>query len=118
MSFAHTRSGARFIAVWGLRAVSLQHGMGPLHPDLFPFEQFTVSDDRGARYDLDFTSGSGREWTSQISLRPTPPDDIRWLDVAAPPGPAVRVMLAPRATRRRTARRNSARRSSARASIC
>ncbi len=67
--------------------------MGLPHPDLIPFELFTVTDDRSARYDLDFTPGSGPEWTCEISLRPTPPDDIRWLDVAAPLGPAVRVEL-------------------------
>ena len=93
MSFAHTGSGARFIAAWGMRTPSLQHPMGLPHPDLIPFELFTVTDDRGARYDLDFTPGSGPEWTCEISLRPAPPDDIRWLDVAAPLSPAVRVEL-------------------------
>ena len=93
MSFAHTGSGARFIAAWGMRTPSLQHPMGLPHPDLIPFELFTVTDDRGARYDLDFTPGSGPEWTCEIGLRPTPPGDIRWLDVAAPLSPAVRVEL-------------------------
>jgi hypothetical protein len=93
MSFAHTGSGARFIAVWGIRTPLVQLRMGLSHPDLIPFGQFTVADDRGARYELDFTPGSGPEWTSVIALRPTPPADIRWLDVAAPLGPAVRVDL-------------------------
>src|SRR5580704_266402 len=60
---------------------------------LIPFEQFTVADDRGARYELDFTPGGGPEWTSVISLRPTPPAGVRWLDVATPLGPAVRIDL-------------------------
>ena len=92
MSFAQTGSGARFIAAWGMRTLSLPHPMGLAHPDLKPFELFTVTDDRGARYDLDFMPG-GREWTSEISLHPTPPDDIRWLDVAAPLRPTARVEL-------------------------
>src|SRR5208283_2355433 len=91
MSFAHTGSGARFIAVWGLYTPTRQLRLGLRHPDLIPFELFTVADDRGARYDLDFTPGDGPEWTSEISLRPTPPDDVRWLDVAAPLSPAVRI---------------------------
>ena len=93
MSFAHTGSGARFIAVWGIRTPFLQLRLGLAHPDLIPFGQFTVADDRGARYELDFTPGGGPEWTSVISLRPTPPAGIRWLDVAAPLGPAVRIDL-------------------------
>jgi hypothetical protein len=93
MSFARTGSGARFIAVWGVNTQSVQLQMGLRHPDLMPFGLFTVADDRGAQYDLDFTPGGGPEWTSQISLRPTPPTDIRWLDVAAPLGPAVRIDL-------------------------
>jgi hypothetical protein len=93
MSFAHTGSGARFIAVWGIRTPLLQLRLGLAHPDLIPFEQFTVADDRGARYELDFTPGGGPEWTSVISLRPTPPAGVRWLDVAAPLGPAVRIDL-------------------------
>ena len=93
MSFAHTGSGARFIAVWGLYTPTRQLRLGLRHPDLIPFELFTVADDRGARYDLDFTPGDGPEWTSEISLRPTPPDDVRWLDVAAPLSPAMRIDL-------------------------
>jgi hypothetical protein len=92
MSFAQTGSGARFIAAWGMRTLSLPHPMGLAHPDLKPFELFTVTDDRGARYDLDFMPG-GRVWTCEISLQPTPPDDIRWLDVAAPLRPTTRVEL-------------------------
>jgi hypothetical protein len=92
MSFAQTGSGARFIAAWGMRTLSLPHPMGLAHPDLKPFELFTVTDDRGARYDLDFMPG-GRVWTCEISLHPTPPDDIRWLDVAAPLRPTTRVEL-------------------------
>jgi hypothetical protein len=92
MSYAHTSAGARFIGVWGVRALSLEYRMG-LHPDLIPFELFTVTDDRGVRYDLDFSSGGGPGWTGEISLRPNPPDDIRWLDVATPLGPAVRIEL-------------------------
>jgi hypothetical protein len=93
MSFAQTCSGARFIAVWGVHTQSLLLRMGLRHPDLIPFGLFTVTDDRGALYDLDFTPGGGPEWTSEISLRPTPPTDIRWLDVAAPLSPAVRIDL-------------------------
>ena len=93
MSFAHTGSGARFIALWGKPTLSPQPELGLRHPELFPFELFTVTDDRGARYDLDFTHGGGSEWISEISLHPAPPDDIRWLEVAAPPSPAVRVDL-------------------------
>ena len=93
MSFAQTRSAARFIAVWGVRTPLLQFRLGLQHPDFIPFERFTAADDRGARYDLDFMPSAGPETTSEIRLRPTPPGDIRWLDVAAPPSQAVRIDL-------------------------
>ncbi len=93
MSYAHTGAGARFIAAWGVRILSLQHWMKVPHPDLIPLELFTVTDDRGTRYDLDFAPGGGPEWVGEISLRPDPPDDIRWLDVATPLGLAGRVEL-------------------------
>ena len=95
MSFAHTGSGARFIALWGKPTLSPQHELGLQNPELFPIGRFTVTDDRGSRYELDFTHGGGSEWISEINLHPAPPDDIRWLEVAAPPSPAVRVDLTP-----------------------
>jgi hypothetical protein len=95
ISFAHTGSGARFIALWAIHTVSLQRQAGLEHPELIPFGQFTVTDNRGARYDLEFTAGGGPEWISQVSLSPTPPDDIRWLDVAAPLSPVTRISLVP-----------------------
>ena len=94
MSFAHTGSGARFIAAWGIRTQSPEHRLSLLqHPGLVPFGLFTVNDDRGARYDLDGTPTGDPDWTSEISLRPTPPRDIRWLDVAAPGRAAARIDL-------------------------
>ena len=95
MSFAHTGSGARFIALWGKPTLSPQHELGLQHPELFPIEKFTVTDDRGSAYALDFTHGGGSEWITEINLHPAPPDDIRWLEIAAPPSPAVRVDLTP-----------------------
>jgi hypothetical protein len=93
MSFAHTGSRARFIAVWGIHSLFPAGGMGVHNPDLIPFGQFTVADDRGRRYRLEFTPGGGPEWTSEITLQPEPPDDIRWLDICAPGEEAVRVEL-------------------------
>ena len=95
MSFAHTGSGARFIALWGKPTLSPQHELGLQNPELFPIGRVTVTDDRGSVYELDFTHGGGSEWISEIKLHPAPPDDIRWLEVAAPPSPAVRVDLTP-----------------------
>jgi hypothetical protein len=95
MSFAHSGSGARFIALWGKPTLSPQHELGLQPPELFPVGMFTVTDDRGSEYELDFTPSGGPEWISEINLRPAPPDGIRWLKIAAPPGPAVRVDLTP-----------------------
>jgi hypothetical protein len=99
MSFAHTGTGARLIALWGEPTLSREHELGlqqagPLPVGLLTVT-FTVTDDRGSAYELDFTHAGGPELTSQIILHPAPPDGIRWLEVAAPPGPAVRVNLDP-----------------------
>ena len=95
MSFAHTGSGARLTALWGNPTLSPEHELGLQQPELFPVSLFTVTDDRGSVYQLDYTYPGGTEWISQIYLRPAPPDGIRWLEVAAPPGPALRVDLTP-----------------------
>jgi hypothetical protein len=95
MSYARTGSGARFIVAWGIRTPSLQHLMSYQRLDLIPFDQFTVTDDRGARYQLDCAAAGDPEWTGEVGLHPAPPEDIRWLDVTAPPGSAARVDLRP-----------------------
>ena len=95
MSFAQTGAGARFVAAWGVRTPSLEPQLGYQHPGLIPFEEFTVTDDRGGRYQLDHTPGSDMEWPNLISLSPAPPDTIRWLDVAPPYRQAIRVDLCP-----------------------
>ena len=95
MSFARTGAGARLIVLWGKPTLSRDHELGLQQAELFPLDLFTVTDDRGSAYGLDLTPANGPEWISQINLRPVPPDGIRWLEVAALPGPAVRVNLDP-----------------------
>ena len=97
LAFARSGTGARLITLWGRRTMALERQLGLQHPELLPLRLFTVTDDRGTRYELDFGPSAGPEWASEISLRPDPPGDIRWLDVMAPPGPAVRVGLDPAA---------------------
>jgi hypothetical protein len=95
MSFAQTGAGARFVAAWGVRTPALEPQLGYQHSGLIPFAEFTVTDDRGGRYQLDHTPGSDLEWPNLISLSPAPPESIRWLDVAPPYRQAVRVDLRP-----------------------
>jgi len=95
MSFAHTGSDARLIVLWGKPTLSREHELGLQRAERFPVSLFTVTDDRGSVYELDSTYNDGSEWISQINLRPAPPDGIRWIEVAAPPGRAVRVNLNP-----------------------
>jgi hypothetical protein len=93
MSFAQTGAGARFIAAWQVHSPSLEVQLSHHYPGLIPFDEFTVTDDRGARYQLDLTSGSDLAWPNMIRLSPAPPETIRWLDVAPPYRQAVRVDL-------------------------
>ncbi|MGH3179323.1 MAG: hypothetical protein ACRDPF_36275, partial [Streptosporangiaceae bacterium] len=94
MSFAQTGSGARFIAAWQVRSPSLEVQLSHHYPGLIPVDEFTVTDDRGARYQLDLSPGSDVAWPNMIRLSPAPPETIRWLDVAPPFRQAVRVDLA------------------------
>ncbi len=94
MSFAQTGTGARFIAAWQVRAPSLEVQLSRGYPGLIPFDEFTVTDDRGARDQLDTTPGSDLAWPNMIWLTPAPAGNIRWLDVAPPYRPAARVDLA------------------------
>jgi hypothetical protein len=93
MSFAQTGSGARFIAAWQVHSPSLEVQLSHHYPGLIPIDEFTVTDDRGARYQLDLTPGSDLAWPNLIRLSPSPPGTIRWLDVAPPYRQAVRVDL-------------------------
>jgi hypothetical protein len=93
MSFAQTGSGARFIAAWQVHSPSLEVQLSQHYPGLIPFDEFTVTDDRGARYELDLTPGSDLAWPNMIRLSPAPPGTIRWLDVAPPYRQAIRVDL-------------------------
>jgi hypothetical protein len=86
MSYARTAAGARFTVAWR------EHG--PFSLDAPVLGNCTVTDDRGGRYQVDFTgTSSGPDWTGVLSLDPCPPGDLRWLDFGSPSGTAVRVAL-------------------------
>jgi hypothetical protein len=88
MSYAHTRAGARLVATWQAR-----DPLGPRRRGLPPVEAFTVTDDQGRRYLLEFATKGRSESSCDLVLRPDPPPDIRWLDITAPGEQAVRVDL-------------------------
>ncbi len=92
MSYAHTASGARFTAAWRARDLlgSRYHGVPPV-------EAFTLTDERGQGYQLEFDTKGRLESTCDLALRPEPPADIGWLDITAPGEQAVRVDLNRRA---------------------
>ena len=64
MAFVHTGAGPRFFAVWNLRTPALQDAT------LIPLAVFTVTDDRGTGYRLEFTPSGDSGWTSELGLRP------------------------------------------------
>ena len=56
-------------------------GAGVQH---FPYDQLWATDDRGARYSLEFDGDSGTTtWKGVVRLLPPPPPDARWLDLIA-----------------------------------
>jgi hypothetical protein len=93
MSFAQTGSGARFIAAWQVHSPSLEVQLSQHYPGLIPIDELTVTDNRGARYQLDLSPGSDVAWPNMIRLSPAPPATVRWLDIAPPYRQAVRVDL-------------------------
>ncbi len=88
MSYAHTATGARLVATWRGR-----DPLGPRRHIVPPVDQFEVADDRGNRYDLQFSTKGRPESTCDLTLDPAPPADIRWLDVTTPGETATRVDL-------------------------
>jgi hypothetical protein len=88
MSYAHTAAGARLVATWQAR-----DPLGPRRRGLPPVEAFTVTDDQGRPYALEFATKGRSEQSCDLALRPDPPPDIRWLDITAPGEQAVRVDL-------------------------
>jgi hypothetical protein len=88
MSYAHTAAGARLVATWQAR-----DPLGPRRHGLPPVQAFTVTDDRGHGYELLFDTKGRPESSCDLTLRPDPPPDIRWLDITAPGEQAVRVDL-------------------------
>jgi len=88
MSYAHTAAGARLVAAWQTRDLLTSRRGGPP-----PVDEFTVTDDRGNRYDLLLDPKGRSHPTCDLQLRPNPPADIRWLEVTAPGEKAVRVDL-------------------------
>jgi hypothetical protein len=95
LSLTRSRAGARLFVLWGQPALSREHGLGLQQVERFPVGLFTVTDDRGSAYELEFAHADAYAWVSQANIVPAPPDGIRWLEIAAPPGPAVRVQLNP-----------------------
>ncbi len=89
LSYSRTASGARFAVAW--RMSSLAAGGG--HP--LPSGLFGVTDDQGACYRLSFTGSGGPDSVGEVRLRPDPPDDVQWFEVAPPGGPALRVDVNP-----------------------
>jgi hypothetical protein len=89
MSFTRTRAGARFFAVWNIRAPAWRD------ISLIPVSEFTVTDDRGARYGLEFAPSGDSGWTSEVIVCPAPPPGARWLDITAPGSTTVRAGLGP-----------------------
>jgi hypothetical protein len=90
LSYAHTSSGARFTVTWRTRSPVGQGMMGRGFGSPVFGRLFTVRDDRGNGYRMDF---SFSDWAGEIRLHPDPPDGLRWLELAAPGQEPVRIPL-------------------------
>lgn len=93
MSYAHTISGARFAVVWWISNSADVDRIRLTHPTMLPVSDIITRDEAGTSYRVEFTGSGGPDWTGDLVLHPEPPRDIRWLDMAMPGGPAVRIAL-------------------------
>jgi hypothetical protein len=93
LSYARTASGARFTIAWRMG----WSAAGGVHP--LPFGQFRVTDDQGACYRLSLTGSGGSDSVGELVLRPDPPDEVRWFELAPPGGPPLLVDVNPRTPR-------------------
>lgn len=75
LAYSHTGTSARLTAIGRSR----RHAF---HPGIFRLDRLAATDDKGNSYGFVFDGESdGSEWTGELTLRPQPPPDIRWLDV-------------------------------------
>jgi hypothetical protein len=96
LAYVQAAAGARFTAIswWGPGQAPERH---MLPPGAAHAGQFTAVDDHGTGYRFGVSLGSRRtEWSGVLDLNPSPPREIRWLDLSAAPGePAARIDLSP-----------------------
>jgi hypothetical protein len=94
LAYAQTATGARFTAVsdWGPGQAPERHRPPP---GVLLAHQFTTVDDQGTSYQLSASLGPVHaEWSGVLDLRPSPPQEVRWLDLSTTPGePATRIDL-------------------------
>jgi hypothetical protein len=83
MAYAHTPTGARFtVAAW-LRGPVFGRPPQPTST-ADAMHKLTATDDRGTAYQLGYRGPGGLvEWAGELFLRPDPPPDIGWLEIAA-----------------------------------
>ena len=92
LCYAHVASGAAFAMTWSIRHAAAPFDAVRAHPRTLAW-RFTVTDNRGQRYDLGPSARSDPVSADLIWLRPDPPPDIRWLEFSAPGTSPVRVEL-------------------------
>ena len=87
-------NGSATLTVRARIGAEIAHDHGAEHPLMAALDEITASDDRGASYQAYFSGGGGdEEWDFRFAFHAAPPASARWLDVALPGAPAVRVRL-------------------------
>jgi hypothetical protein len=91
LAYSHAGTDARLTAIGRSRTHAF-------YPGIFRLERLTATDDKGNSYGFALNGESdGSEWTGDLTLRPEPPPDIRWLDIKS--GDTTRrIDLEPRST--------------------
>jgi hypothetical protein len=94
LAYLQTATSARFTAISYWRPGQAPERHTP-PPGVVHAGQFTAVDDQGTSYRFGVSLGPLRtEWSGMLDLHPSPPQEIRWLDLSTTPGgPATRIDL-------------------------
>jgi hypothetical protein len=94
LAYLQTATGARFTAISYWRPGQTPERHTP-PPGVVHAGKFTAVDDQGTSYQFGVSLGPLRtEWSGVLDLHPSPPQEIRWLDLSTTPGgPATRIDL-------------------------
>jgi hypothetical protein len=93
LAYCHTGSTARITVVAHLRG----DVWGGVPEGVFGLDSASATDDKGRSYQVSISGADPDQegWTGDLTLKPEPPADVRWLDIPVGDGDVHRIPLEP-----------------------